>query len=113
LHLTLLYYSCKHLLLILLASSSSRSLTQLLRTTLRTQPKPFSLNQQPSLRFRNDYPPPPPAQQAPTPIGCLIFKELRLSAAPQAAEKGDYMGPSLVCKALVHFFFPICDKSFA
>jgi hypothetical protein len=75
LHLTLLFVSCKHLLLILLASSSSRSFTQPFRITLRTQPSSFDSSQPPSLRFRNDSPPPPPARQAPTPIGCLVFKE--------------------------------------
>ena len=67
--------SCKCLLLILLASSSSRSFTQPFRITLRTQPSSFDSGQPPSLRSRNASPPPPPAQQAPTPIGCLVFKE--------------------------------------
>ena len=68
--------SCKCLLPYSLASSSSRSFTSRFRTPLRTQPKSFNPDQQPSLRSRNDSPPPPPAQQAPTPIGCLVFKEL-------------------------------------
>ena len=67
--------SCKCLLLILLASSSSRSFTSRFRIPLRTQSRSFNPNQPPSLRFRNVSPPPPPAQQAPTPIGCLVFKE--------------------------------------
>jgi len=101
------------LLLILLASSSSRSFTSRFRIPLRTQSRSFNPNQPPSLRFRNVSPPPPPAQQAPTPIGCLVFKELPPRwAAPQSAERGNYRGAFSMCKPLLYFFFPVAMKNY-
>jgi hypothetical protein len=91
LHLTLLLFRASACFSYLLASSSSRFITSCFRTPLRTRPAFFNPDQQSALRFRDDYPLPPPAQQAPTPIGCLVFKDLPPCwAAPQSAERGDY-----------------------
>jgi len=41
----------------------------------------------------------------------LVFKELPpFRAAPQSAEKGDYMGAFQMCKPLRSFFFPSVQK---
>ena len=105
LHLTLLLFrvsTCFNSL----ASSSSRFVTLRFRAPLGTQFESCDPDQQPSLRFRDDCPLPPPAQQAPTPIGCLVFKDLPpVSAAPQSAERDDYRERFWMCKPPSQFFF--------
>ena len=43
--------------------------------------------------------------QAPTPIGCLIVKELRRTRRSASAERPNYTGSSWVCKGPCGFFY--------